>query len=180
MPKLTIPSIVAGFSLISIQSHAAITKNDLSGLSPLNALNTSVVGISLNPLITGNFNPGITASFASPTISIAEAGPDYIGFGPTVPLGTDLTSFTSPIGTALSFAVSNPTGVYYAPFYQDPIGGITSGVGYLTFNYDNSTESLAFVSSTVQDTLGETLLIPEPASASLGALGLLFLVRRRR
>lgn len=186
MKSTILKKVIAGsfvvFSSVSL-AGAAIVQNDLSGLAPLTTTSGNVTGISLSPFAATN--GGLYAYYDSSISSfvIRENGTDFIGVGSHVPVGTDLTNFMSGFGDPSNFALSNPSGDYFFPAEKGLPGGSPYGSAYVSASYDNVSQRLSFVSSTVQDVAGDPLIvsaIPEASSTFLVLFGAGALVLRRR
>jgi len=171
-------------SLLTTSVHAAVTvyTDPFDGFPQFSYSNTISLGISLGDAgsLRGKIENGNFVFF--------EEDEYFIGVGPTVPVDTVLTGANYGTGANSFFSDSNPTGQYYLPFSKENFEDsfFIDAIGYVTFNYDNSTQTITFVSSTVQDQRFGSLvvvptLVPEPSGIALlgiGALG--FAARRKR
>jgi hypothetical protein len=177
--QLAIAACCVAFSSTSV--HAAISTNSLSATAVLNSTTNMVGGIVIAPAGT------LVGEVFNDDFRFYEEGGNFVGVGPTVAVGTDLGAVHFSPGSASIFSAASASGQYYLPFAQESAddGPTVVSRGYLTFNYDNSSQTISFISSTVQDSGTGPLVVvatavPETSAVALLALGACGLGCRRK
>lgn len=182
----TLSLLTASCIVLAGSAAAAVTTTPLGITATFQIV---PVVFSVAPL-SSSLEPSGTATVGATggNFNFYENGSLYLGFGTTVPLGTTLQNPTTfGAGAVGFFSPLSPSGQYYLPFTQEleDDGPFLKAFGYVAFDYDNATQTITLLSTTVQDNASGSLTVveavPEPSGAILlGAAAVAFGLRRSR